>query len=195
LPLHVHKKGIRILGIAESFMKGTSKYSILSGVVMRADMTIDGFTFSKATVGGMDATEKIIEMFGFLDREDISVILLNGCIISWYNVVNLNQLADAIELPLICVTYKESEGLEAYFKKNFLEDWQERTEIYHQNGSRIPLTLKTGHTVYTRFLNINKEETLSLLNKLTIHGAIPEPLRIARILARSVMKSKKVMFH
>jgi endonuclease V-like protein UPF0215 family len=143
----------------------------------------------------MDATEKIIEMYESLDREDINVILLNGCIISWYNVVDLNQVADIIELPLICLTYKESEGLEAYFKKNFPEDWQDRTEIYHQNGLRIPLTLKTSHTVYTRFLNINKEETLSLLNKLTIHGAVPEPLRIARILARSVMKSTVVMFN
>ena len=156
---------------------------------MRADMIIDGFTFSKVTVGGMDATEKIIEMYDFLDREDINVILLNGCVISWFNVINLNQVADTTKLPLICVTYNESEGLEAYFEKNFSLDWQKRTEIHHQNGSRTPLTLKTGHTVYTRFLNVNEKETLRLLDKLTLHGAVPEPLRIARILSRSLMRS------
>jgi len=160
---------------------------------MRADMIIDGFTHSKVTVGGMDATDKIIEMYDFLDREDINVILLNGCVISWYNVINLNQLADTTKLPLICVTYNESKGLEAYFKKNFPQDWRKRIEIHHQNGSRTPLTLKTGHIVYTRFLNVNEEETLRLLNKLTLHGAVPEPLRIARLLARSLMRSRVVI--
>ncbi len=160
---------------------------------MRADMIIDGFTFSKVTVGGMDATEKIIEMYEFLDREDINVILLNGCVISWFNVINLSQVAGATKLPLICVTYNESEGLEVYFKKYFSQDWQKRTEIHRQNGSRTPLTLKTGHTVYTRFLNVNEKETLRLLNKLTLHGAVPEPLRIARLLARSLMRSRVVI--
>ena len=79
------------------------------------------------------------------------------------------------------------------FKKNFPQDWQKRTEIYHQNGSRTPLTLKTGHTVYTRFLNVNEKETLRLLNKLTLHGAVPEPLKIARLLARSLMRSTVVI--
>jgi len=61
LRLHVHKKGFRTLGVSESFVKGVSEKSILAGVVMRADMMIDGFTFSRATVGGLDATDKILE--------------------------------------------------------------------------------------------------------------------------------------
>jgi len=56
-------------------VKGTNEYSTLGGEVMRADMIIDGFTFSKVTVGGTDSTEKIIEMYDFLDRQDINVIL------------------------------------------------------------------------------------------------------------------------
>ena len=37
------KTGLRCLGIAESFIKGVSKRSILVGVVMRGDFKIDGF--------------------------------------------------------------------------------------------------------------------------------------------------------
>jgi len=58
LRLQVHKKAVRALGVSESFVKGISEKSVLAGVVMRADMAIDGFVFSKATVGGMDATER-----------------------------------------------------------------------------------------------------------------------------------------
>ncbi len=193
MSVHVHKKGIRILGISESFVKGTSKHSTLSGVVMRADLIIDGFTFSKVKVGGMDATQKIIEMYEALDRQDINILLLNGCVISWYNVIDLNYVVDAIGLPLICVTYRDSKGLETFFKENFPEDWQRRTEVYKRNGPRTPLTLHTGHTIYARFLKISKEETSRLLNKFTFHGAVPEPLRIARLLARSLMRSSSAI--
>ncbi len=192
MPVQFHKKGLRALGISESFRKGTSKLSILAGVVLRADMIIDGFTFSELQVGGMDATDKIVKMYEALDRDDINILLLNGCVISWYNVIDLNHLADAFGLPLICVTYRDSKGLEKFFKENFPEDWHQRIEVYKRNGLRTPLTLHTGHTIYVRFLNINKEETSRLLNKFTLHGAVPEPLRIARLLSRSLMRRSSI---
>ena len=187
--LHVHKKGFRALGISESFVKGVSEESILAGVVMRADMTIDGFTFSKATVGGMDATEKILEMYRNLKRDDINLLILNGCVISWYNVIDLHRVAEETSLPLICVTYNESEGLEKYFKELFPQDWERRVETYRRNKSRTSIKLSTGYTVYIRFIGMKIEEAKGVLNKFTSHGSIPEPLRVARLLARSIVKN------
>ena len=42
--LHLEKKGIRGLAIAESFRQNSEK-SILSGVIMSNDFVIDGFVF------------------------------------------------------------------------------------------------------------------------------------------------------
>jgi len=187
--LHVHKKGFRALGISESFVKGVSEESILAGVVMRADMTIDGFTFSKATVGGMDATEKILEMYRNLKRDDINLLILNGCVISWYNVIDLHRVAEETDLPLICVTYNESTGLEKYFKELFPQNWESRVEIYRKNKRRTAIKLSTGYTVYIRFIGMKMEEAKGILNKFTSHGSIPEPLRVARLLARSLVKN------
>jgi endonuclease V-like protein UPF0215 family len=194
MPLHVHKKGIRAMGVAESFIKEVGKKSIISGVVMRSDMIIDGFSFSNVTLGGMDATQKIIELYESLERDDINLILLNGCIISWYNVVELNSIVNSTNLPLICITYEDSEGLERYFKEYFPDDWEFRVEIYKKNGLRTPLQIWTGHTVYSRFLGMSEEEALGILNKFTLNGAIPEPLRVARLLARSLMKRRSTLF-
>jgi len=190
--LHIHKKGFRALGISESFVKGVSRESVLAGVVMRADMKIDGFTFSKATVGGMDATERILEMHRRLGRDDINLLLLNGCVISWYNVIDLHKVAGETGLPLICVTYNESAGLERYFRELFPEDWKRRVEIYRKNKDRVPVKLSTGHVVYIRFIGMRIEEAKGVLNRFTFEGAIPEPLRIARLLARSIVKSLDV---
>jgi len=187
--LHVHKKGFRALGISESFVKGVSKESILAGVVMRADMKIDGFTFSRVTVGGTDATEKILEMYKRLRRDDINLLLLNGCVISWYNVIDIHRVAEETGLPLICVTYNESAGLERYFRELFPEDWEQRVEVYQKNKGRVPVKLFTGHIVYIRYIGMKIEEAREVLNRFTFEGAIPEPLRISRLLARSIVKS------
>lgn len=187
--LHIHKKAFRTLGISESFVKGLSRRSVLAGVVARSDGIIDGFVFSRATVGGMDATDKIIEMYKALNRFDINVLMLNGCVISWYNVIDLERIYRELSLPLICVTYEESEGLEKYFLELFPSDCTKRIEIYRRNGPRTPIILRTGHKVYIRFFGMSLEEAKGILNKLTLHGAIPEPLRIARLLARAIIKS------
>jgi endonuclease V-like protein UPF0215 family len=190
LPLHVHKKAVRALGIAESFVKGVSERSVLAGVVMRADRVLDGFGFATATVGGMDATDTIIKLYATLERDDINVLLLNGCIISWYNVIDLHQVVEETRRPLLCVTYEASEGLDKYFLELFPDDGARRVEVYHKNGSRTPITLQTGHTVYTRFINMSLDDAKGLLNKFTMHGAVPEPLRVARLLARSLVKAR-----
>jgi len=189
MSVHVYKKAIRALGISESFVKGVSERSILAGVVMRGDISIDGFTISRATVGGMDTTEKIIEMYRSLKRNDINLLLLNGCVISWYNVIDLYKVFEETGRPLICVTYEESKGLEEYFKELFPQDWQQRVEIYHKNGPRIPLKLHTDFIVYVRSLGMSKKETEVILNRFTLQGAVPEPLRVSRLLARSLMRS------
>jgi hypothetical protein len=186
--LHVHKKAIRALGISESFTKGVSRESVLAGVVMRSDIVIDGFVFSAATVGGMDATEKIAAMHRALGRDDVNLLMLNGCVISWYNVVDLHRVAEETGLPLVCVTYEESEGLEKYFTELFPQDGASRIEVYRRNKARTPIELHTGHTVYARFIGMSQEEAKGILNKYTLHGAVPEPLRVARLLARACQK-------
>jgi len=188
LRLHVHKRAFRTLGISESFVKGLSDKSILAGVVFRSDGIIDGFTFSRATVGGMDATEKIIEMYRALKRDDINVLMLNGCVISWYNVIDLEMVHKETSIPLICATYEESPGLEKYFRELFPSDYERRIEVYRRNGPRTPVKLHTGHEIYIRFLGMSLDEAKGILNKLTLHGAIPEPLRVARLLARGIMR-------
>ena len=189
MPVRYFKKGIRALGVAECFYKGLSRRSVLAGVVMRADLLVDGFSFSTATVGGLDATKAVVELYERLRRRDVNLIMLNGCVISWYNVVDLHEVAEATGRPLICVTYEPSPGLEPYFKRYFPGDWPERLAIYERNGPRVPVKLRTGHRVFIRAVGLEEEEALKVLDRFTLHGAVPEPLRVARLLARSVLSS------
>jgi endonuclease V-like protein UPF0215 family len=110
MTLHLNKPGLRVLGVAESFVR-TSTTSILAGVVMRADLCVDGLTYGRATVGGDDATEAVLNLYRQLDRTDVNALLLSGVAISWFNIIDLNEVWGGIQQPVICLTYEESPGL------------------------------------------------------------------------------------
>jgi endonuclease V-like protein UPF0215 family len=186
--VHPDKKGIRALGIAESFVKGESEKAVLAGVVMRGDLQIDGFGLGRITVGGMDATQGVLDIYHGLGRTDINLLLLNGCVISLFNLVDLGALFADLAIPIICVTYEESEGLEGYLRE--LEDAGERIELYRALGERTPVELRTGHRVLVRYQGIETErEVKAFLDRFTLQGAVPEPLKVARLLARSLLRS------
>ncbi len=182
--MHIPKKGLRAFGIAESFAGRTS--STLAGVVMRKDLRIDGFSFGTVTVGGMDATDNILVMVRDLNRLDINVIMLSGCVIAWFNVVDPERISRETGIPLICVSYEESDGLEADIRHHFPGD-EERVVAYRRLGGRIPVTLHTGQTIFLRAFGLNLTDAMKLCNDFTHDGKIPEPLRVARLCSRHLV--------
>ncbi|HUW85460.1 MAG TPA: DUF99 family protein [Methanoregula sp.] len=184
--MHIPKKGLRALGIAESYT-GRS-VSRLAGVVMRKDLRIDGFIFSTVTVGGMDATASILHMVDELKRKDINVIMLSGCVIAWFNIINPSQIAQKTGIPVICVTYEDSEGLIAEIRHHFPGD-NVRISAYENLGERIPIELHTHQTIFIRAWGLDQRDAAQLCNDFTLEGKIPEPLRVARLCARHAVLS------
>ena len=192
--LHLNKKGIRVLGIAESFRRDYDK-SVLAGIVMRSDFIIDGVGFTHITVGGMDATDGILRLVESLQRDDINVIMLNGCVISWFNIIDINEVYNRLQIPLICVTYEESEGLEEHIAKHFEADERDsRVEAYKRLGDRVLVKLPAQFEVLIRFLGMEKAEAGALLKKFATHGKVPEPLRVAKIAARALLRTDETFF-
>jgi uncharacterized protein len=183
--IHPEKKGIRVLGIAESFTKN-STFSILGGVVLRRDMVVDGVVLGRASVRGDDATEQIISMVLRLNRNDVNCILINGLIISLYNVIAGEVILDSTGIPVIGVTYEDSAGIEDRFFANFDKtEAIRRVEAYRKLGNRESLILRTGKVVYIRRWGISFVQSLHILNGFVMQGKIPEPLRIARLISRA----------
>ena len=187
--LHLEKKGIRGLAIAESFSQN-SKKSILSGIVMSTDLIIDGFVFGHSTVGGDDATDAILTMYEKLDRQDVSFLLISGIVISLYNIIDMKRISEKIGLPVIGVTYEESSGIEDAIKHHFPESYESKLTEYSKLGSRKKITLHTSCNLYVRNEGCTVLEAKQLLDKITLQGSIPEPLKITQLLANTLLKSK-----
>ncbi len=184
--IHLEKKGIRALAVAESFKK-TDKQSILVGVIMRSDLVIDGIIFDKTTVRGDDATDTIIRLYDNLQRDDINLIMLDGLIISMYNIIDIDIVYKEIKKPIIAITFEESEGLDEHTKREF-RDHNKKLEAYRKLGERSKLLLNTGYIIYVRSKGIDLEDSRRVINKFLLQGAIPEPIRVAKLIARACLK-------
>jgi len=184
--LRLEKKGLRGLAIAESFKQDSEK-SILAGIVMRRDFVIDGFVLGNATLSGDDATDEIIKMYEKLGRPDISYVLISGIIISMYNMVDIKKIHEKLEIPVIGVTYQDSAGIEEAIKHHFPDSFEKKIVEYKKLGKREKISLKTSYDVYVRNEGCTVPEVTHLLNDLTLQGSLPEPLRVAQLLAKTLL--------
>ncbi len=178
------KPGARALGIAESFRRDR-EYSTLAGVVVRASRVTDGFSFGTCTVGGTDATERIVALYDRLDREDVRYVVVAGIAIAWYNVVDLHAVHRAVDRPVLSVTFEESGGLEAPIRDAFEgEACRRRLEIYRAQPSRFGVDLD-GERAFVRAVGIDPGEARDVVRAFTPEGGRPEPVRVARLAARA----------
>ncbi len=185
------KAGTRALGIAESYRGATGTQSTLAGAVVRANRIADGFVFGSCTVGGTDATTSIIELYDRLDREDIAFLFFAGIAPAWYNVIDLNRIHDAIDCPVLSISFEESTGLEPALRAEFSGDALDtRLDTYHAQPSRHRLSVN-GETVFVRSVGCSADRASEVVRAFTPEGGRPEPLRIARLAARGAAMWRK----
>lgn len=180
----MNKKGIRVLGVAESFRKGQT-HSVLAGAVMRGDLVVDGIVYGSSTVGGDDATASIAHMYRRLGRNDINLVMLAGCILSMYNIVDVDGLSKMVGLPLVCLTYKETSGIESAIASHFPGHETKKLEAYRRLGPREKIRLPSGYSLFARRSGIGPADLRSVLGMFTLQGAVPEPVRLAKLIARA----------
>ncbi len=177
------KAGVRALGVAESYR---GDVSTLAGVVVRASRVVDGFCFNTCTVGGTDSTDSIASLFSDLAREDIRYLMVSGIAPAWFNIVDLPRLYDLTDTPILSVTFEESAGLEAAIRDAFEgEEADRRLETYRTQPVRRRVTIG-DETVYVRSVGLDTSEATDVVRAFTPEGGRPEPLRVARLAARSV---------
>jgi len=187
--LHLEKKGLRGLAIAESF-KPNSTTSVLSGIVMRRDFIIDDFVFGKTTLEGNDATDMILKMYKNLQRTDINYVLISGLIISMYNIIDIEKLFHSLKIPVIGITYNDSIGIEDTLKHHFPNSFKSKIDLYQKLGKREKITLKTSHDLFIRKEGCTLNEVTHLLDDLTLQGGIPEPIRVSQLLAKKILEKE-----
>jgi endonuclease V-like protein UPF0215 family len=176
------KAGVRALGVAESYRDDEST---LGGAVVRASRVVDGFVFGQCTVGDTDATESVVSMVERLDRADVQYLLLAGIAPAWFNLLDLPDIHDRVDRPVLSVSFEESPGLKPALREAFSGTaLAERLTVYRRQPARRQVTVEDG-TVFVRAVGLDSSDAADVVRGFTPEGGRPEPLRVARLAARA----------
>jgi len=190
--IHLEKKAIRVLGVAESFRKN-SVQSVLAGIVLRSDLVLDGIALGHLAVSGEDATNVVISLYKKLRRNDINALMISGSVLSLYNIVEIEKVYSEVALPVLALSFSESTAdLEANISSRFSSTVSERKiKQLRKLGKAAKIELKTGYRVFVRSEGISQANCKKLLDRVTLQGSIPEPIRVARLIAKAVAGTPK----
>jgi hypothetical protein len=184
------KRQIRILGIDDAPFTFSEKYSAVIGVVMRGGEYLESVLHRQVTIDGTEATEICTQMIQQTrHRLQLKVAMLDGVCLGGFNVVDIREVYESTGLPMMTITRdkpdfdKIKQALQTHFK-----DWKTRWEIIHR-GALHKIT--TSHNpIYIKYVGLSLGEAKEIIHVSTIRGVIPEPVRVAHLIASGITRGE-----
>lgn len=158
---------------------------LLVGVVC-ARTRLDGVISTRVRRDGANATERIARaVAGSGFRRHLHAVLLQGIAVAGFNVVDVHRLAAEVGLPVVVVARRAPR---LHLIRNALVGPDSRVaggarkwRLIERAGPMEPLG-----SVFVQRVGIEAEQTRELLERTTLHGNLPEPLRLAHLIAGGV---------
>lgn len=184
------KSQVRVLGIDDApFSFRDGKVPIV-GVVVRLPGYVEGVMISEVTVDGDDANRSIIDLLlRSRYRDQIKLVMVDGTAVGGFNVVDIDTLSLTTGIPFVTVTRDrpDLDSMRAALQKHF-PDWQRRFEIVGRHDL-VEVQTKYG-PLFVSVAGATIGEIEGLLRDSTVQGAIPEPLRLAHLIATAMIKGE-----
>ena len=181
------KQEIRILGVDDSpFPSHTTEKVMLVGTVFRAGNWLDGVLSTHIYGDGTDATEKISKMVtNSRNLGQLGVIMLDGITFGGFNLVNVRQIFESTGLPVIVIMRKipNFEHIKKALKR--FDDWEDRWANVLEAGEVYKVD--NPEPIYMQIYGIEREDAEDIVKLSTTRSAIPEPVRVAHIIAAGIV--------
>lgn len=184
--MHI-KPEIRILGIDDSSLHADPV--LLVGALFRGGDWLDGVLRSHITRDGSDATETIVEMvtkskhFG-----QVRVLVLDGVTYAGFNVVDIAAVHEQTGIPVI-VVMRDCPDLERMRRAlDNLPDPEVRWKVIIRAGEIYRVNSREGENpVYIQVCGMDVEDAREVVRLSATHSNIPEPLRVAHLIATGIV--------
>lgn len=176
------KEEIRILGIDDCPFEKSESSTMLIGAVLRGKYSIDGLLSTNVRIDGLDAAQKIADMVnGSRHKDQLRVIMLNGMAVAGFNVVDIKTVSDKTGLPVIAITRNKPDRPKFLDALRRLPNAKTRISIIGRSGD-----IHRYGKIYFQASGITSEEAMKVISLSIYRGNIPEPLRVAHLIASGV---------
>ncbi|MBU1198657.1 MAG: DUF99 family protein [Nanoarchaeota archaeon] len=182
------KKELRVLGIADTCFDKfdpLQKYVRVVATLFRGGNFMDGLLSCNVKKDGEDATLRIIEMVKDSKfRPQIQAIFLKGIAVAGFNVINPVVLNKELKIPVIIVIRDHPD-----YKKIFAALKGLRMDKKIDIIKKMPKPVKIDD-IYVQHVGINLEDTKKLLKITCTHSNLPEPIRVAHLIASGLSEGQ-----
>jgi len=173
-----------VLAFEDGPFSKSDRYCLLVGVLV-ARNSIEEVLLDRIQVDGTDGTQKVISLVKRSKGTD--VIMLPSISLGGFNVIDPYRLHRQLRLPVV-VANPQRPRLRAVQEalRHHFPDWKRRVRIFDAMGSPEALHFGRNGVLYFYPVGIPAMTARTILRHITYFGKKPEPLRIARILARAL---------
>ena len=186
------KKEIRILAWDDGPFEFKSKgKDILVGVIFRGGQFLDGFLKTEVEIDGTDATDKIIEKVLKTRHKDLRVIMLDGITFAGFNTVDIKEIYEKTKLPVIVINRKKPDIEKFISTLEKLPESENRLKAVENAGQIYWVSVKNKRICF-QCSGIKKEDAEEIIKTTTTMSLIPEPLRVAHLIATGFILGESV---
>jgi len=184
------KNEIRVLGIDDSPFTFNDKFSDIIGVVMRGGSYIECVLKNTVEIDGDNSTDKCVDMINHTRHKlQLKAVLIDGVSFGGFNVIDTEKIYDSTCIPIITVTRDKPdfEKIKMALEKHF-KDWEERYKLIMEGDLH---EVKTVHNpIYVKCVGMTIKEAKEIIKISTIRGVIPEPIRVAHMIASGISRGE-----
>ncbi len=183
------KSEIRTLAIDDGPL---SDRVVLIGTIFRGADWLDCVLRSEIARDGMDATEKMVGLTKESKHYDqLRLILLDGVTYAGFNVVDIVALNEQTKLPVIVVMRSPPNLEEIKEALVNLDRQEERWKVIQKAGEIFDVSTSYG-SIFIQLCGIDLPTAREIVHLTTTHSRIPEPLRVAHLIASGIATTSKV---
>ncbi len=179
-PTHRKKRLYTVLAIVK-----THTYNIEKVIVF------DGLKIEKINVDSMEVTDKIKQLIKTYKPTQDDIVLFDGITYAGFGVIDLKEIETIIN-NIIVFFYRplDLSKIRRALSTNF-SDWRKRYRII-SNIYNKTITLEVNNLTIHVYSTLDIKKTKEVLRKTILFSPIPEPLRIAHIIASTL--SRKALY-
>ncbi|MFH1408649.1 MAG: DUF99 family protein [Nanoarchaeota archaeon] len=176
------KHEIRVLGIDDApFDKFRDSTTKVIGLIYRGGQFPDGVVSTTVSVDGTDSTSSLVDMINSCKfRDQLRAVLLKGIAVAGFNIIDISALSERTGIPVIVVMRSEPRIIEMVAALEKLGLTIQRDAL--QKAGEIH---KTGKLLF-QCAGCFAEEAVKIIALTTAHGNLPEPLRVAHLVAGGI---------
>jgi len=183
------KKELRILGIDDSPFSKKDKKCLIIATIFRGGNYMDGLLSTEVSVDGFDSTIKLIKIIRKTKHiGQLQCIMLDGIALAGFNVIDIIHLNKKTRLPVIVVIRRKPnlKRIERALKRANKKIWEKKLNIMKKAGKVYKLKIKKRN-IYFQIAGISQKKASEIIKISATHAIIPEPIRIAHLIASGVV--------